>query len=179
MSNQINNEDKNGKGLLNIVIGLIIGVIAVTTYFKASDFIEEKRIEEKILQQDIEKYNNTNDKQPNQDIPDGEPTDLPPYKGNSSVTINKDGISVEINNDISQATDSGNNTWNGKELIGLEEAKTIALETVGGGDIIYQEEDIYDIEDTPTYDFKIKNGNKEYEIEIDALTGAVIDYDID
>lgn len=89
----------------------------------------------------------------------GEPTDLPIY-----------------NEDILQE-DENYYTW--REIISLEDAQKIAIEAVGGGHIIFYEEDIYDLDDNPTYDFKIKNGNKIYEVEVDALTGDIIDFDID
>ena len=155
-------QKSNNKGFLNIILGLIIGVVLVTGYFKVSNFLEARKIDKRVLENNINKYN----------ISTGEPTDLPPYKGNDNTTTNN---TTNNNNNVT----TNGNSWNGKTLIGIEEAKKIAIDTIGGGEVIYQEEDIYDIEDLPTYDFKIKNGNKVYEIEIDALTGAVLDYDID
>ncbi|WP_250278188.1 stalk domain-containing protein [[Clostridium] colinum] len=107
-------------------------------------------------------YINTNDNVNNS----GEPTDLPPVNNNS--TPNKQG-----------ATSSSNNSWKGKKLISIETAKNAAIKAVGGGNVISQESDINDNDDLPTYDFKISKNNKIYEVEVNALTGQVKDFDID
>lgn len=96
----------------------------------------------------------------------GEPTDLPPT--NSGATTPAPTPSV-----------NNGGSWNGKKLISIETAKAAAIKAVGGGSVILQEADIYEIDDIPTYDFKIQKGNKIYEVEINALTGAVKDFDID
>lgn len=79
----------------------------------------------------------------------------------------------------SQTLPNNGNSWNGKNLVGIEAAKSAAIKAAGGGSVIWQEEDIYDYDDMPTYDFKIKNGYRIYEVEINALTGRVKDFDID
>lgn len=79
----------------------------------------------------------------------------------------------------SQTLPNNGNSWNGKNLVGIETAKRAAIKAAGGGSVIWQEEDIYDYDDMPTYDFKIKNGYRIYEVEINALTGGVKDFDID
>ncbi len=93
----------------------------------------------------------------------GEPTDLPTSNGGATTLP------------------SANNgqSWNGQKLISIETAKSAAIKAAGGGSVVWQEADIYEDDDLPTYDFKIKNGNKEYEVEINALTGKVVDFDID
>ena len=151
MNNQNNNKNNN-KTFLGIVVGVII-VVAVVLSFKASGFLEERKIQKIIQENNMAIYNE--DVNNNQNT--GEPTDIPPVDSNATSA----------------------NTWNGNTLISLEEAKEIAIDIVGGGDIISQEEDIYDLEDTPTYNFQIKKGAKVYEIEVNALDGTVSDFDID
>ncbi len=90
----------------------------------------------------------------------GEPTDLPATNGGNTTTNN-------------------NGTWNGQKLISIETAKNAAIKAVSGGSVIWQESDIDDDDDLPTYDFKIKKDNKIYEVEVNALNGSVIDFDID
>ena len=43
MSNQNIEPKNNNKGFLNIIFGLVIGVVLVTGYFKVSDFLEERK----------------------------------------------------------------------------------------------------------------------------------------
>ncbi|WP_422484981.1 PepSY domain-containing protein [Gudongella sp. DL1XJH-153] len=57
--------------------------------------------------------------------------------------------------------------------ISIEEAKAIALERVGGGIITEFESDDYEFE------IEIKYDGKEYEIEIDAYTGYIIDFEVE
>ena len=70
-------------------------------------------------------------------------------------------------------------TWNGQKLVSIQTAKNAAIKAVGGGTVIWQESDIYDYDDIPDYEFKIMKNNRVYEVEINALNGQVIDFDID
>lgn len=185
MTDQNNDESKNSKGIFNIIIGVVIGVALVTGYFKVNEFLEERKMENKILENNTQVYSDNQQDIQSTEIINGEPTDLPPYQGNNDTT-NGDLLVQQspVNNVTTEQppinnSEANGSTWNGKALIGLEKAKQVAINTVGGGDVIYHEEDIYDIDDAPTYDFKIKKGTKVYELEIDALTGEVNDYDID
>ena len=157
-----NNDPKSNKMIIGIIIGIAVALVAVFVINKFTNFMEERQIQGRIQENNMAIYNQKTN-QVDENL--GEPTDLPLYQGGEQTA----GV---------QQTQQGN-TWNGKTLIDIEEAKKIAIETVGGGDVIFQEEDIYDLDDNPTYDFKIKNGNKIYEVEMDALTGSVIDFDID
>ncbi len=185
MSDQNSSESKNSKGIFNIIIGVVIGVALVTGYFKVNEILEERKMENKILENNAQVYSDNQQNIQSTEITNGEPTDLPPYQGNNNTT-NGDLLVQQptVNNVITEQqpinnTGANGSTWNGKSLIGLEKAKQVAINTVGGGEVIYHEEDIYDIDDAPTYDFKIKKGTRVYEVEIDALTGVVNDYDID
>lgn len=60
-----------------------------------------------------------------------------------------------------------------RERISADEAKAIALELTGGGRIT-------DFElDDDEYEIEIRANGKEYEIEIDAYTGKVLDFDVE
>ena len=70
------------------------------------------------------------------------------------------------------------------EAISLDEAQEIALKTIDGkvtkannGYLIKCELDIDD--GIQKYEVEIKNGNIEYEIDIDAITGEIIKYEED
>lgn len=93
----------------------------------------------------------------------GEPTDLPTASANQPATL---------------PANSGS-TWNGKNLVSIETAQNAAIKAVGGGIVQWKDADIYDSDDTPTYDFKILKGNQTFEVEVNALNGQVIDFDID
>ncbi|MCI9446427.1 MAG: hypothetical protein HFH36_03355 [Lachnospiraceae bacterium] len=58
------------------------------------------------------------------------------------------------------------------DYIGLEQAKRIALEAVGGGRVVKAE---FDMEDgQPMYEIEIAEGSWEYELEIHAVTGDIL-----
>ncbi|WP_317366609.1 stalk domain-containing protein [uncultured Tyzzerella sp.] len=105
-------------------------------------------------------YINTGNKTPDAN---GEPTDLP-LADTGATTM---------------PTTPNANISNGQKLISMEVAKEAAIKAVGGGSVISQDADIYDDDDIPDYEFKIMKNNKVYEVSINALTGAVIDFDID
>lgn len=104
-----------------------------------------------------------------------EPTDLP--SANSPVTLPSQ-PPVVTSPPVTQPP-VGNGTWNGQKLVSINQAKNAAIKAVGGGNVIWEESDIYEQDDIPTYDFKIKKDNLIYEVEVNALTGVVIDFDID
>ncbi len=101
------------------------------------------------------KNNNTNTN-------NGEPTDIPP-----------------VSNTPSNATTSQKPTNNNTKLISKSKAQQVALNAVGGGSVIWSKDDIYDNDDRPDYEFKIKKGTQIYEVEVDAISGTVRDFDID
>lgn len=59
--------------------------------------------------------------------------------------------------------------------ISIEQAQQIALDRVGEGYLTKSELD-FDDDGITKYEIEIKNGNKEYEIEINADTGEIIKY---
>lgn len=103
----------------------------------------------------------------------GEPTDLPASNGGNNVAppvATPPVATPPVNN---------GNSFNGQKLVSIQTARNAALKAVGGGKVIWEESDIYDIDDLPTYDFKIRNNRRVYEVEVNALDGTVIDFDID
>nr|WP_317359752.1 PepSY domain-containing protein [uncultured Tyzzerella sp.] len=101
----------------------------------------------------------------------GEPTDLPTTNGGATT------LPAPTPSPAPPVNNGG--SWNGQKLVSMETAKNAAIKAVGGGNVIWQEADIYEHDDLPTYDFKIVKDNRTYEVEINALTGQVIDFDID
>lgn len=62
-------------------------------------------------------------------------------------------------------------------LIGIERAKQIALNEVPGGEVVYLREDKDD--GRIIYEGKIIEGHIKYEFDIDAYSGAILDWDKD
>lgn len=104
----------------------------------------------------------------------GEPTDLPTSNG-SVATLPTPTPAPPV---YTPPVNNGS-TWNGQKLVSIQTAKNAAIKAVGGGTVIWQESDIYDYDDIPDYEFKIMKNNRVYEVEINALNGQVIDFDID
>lgn len=75
----------------------------------------------------------------------------------------------------------GGNTGAASGTITLDQAKGIALNHAGlTADAVYFEKAELDYDDgMQIYEVEFKSGNTEYEYEIDAVTGAIIDYDWD
>ena len=109
-----------------------------------------------------------------------EPTDLPATNtttGKTNNTTNK----------------TANSIYDTSSFITEEQAKAAAIEAVGGGTAIYVKEDFYDDDyyyaystgdfsgrdNVPHYEIKVQYDNRIYEVEINAKTGSVIDFDID
>lgn len=97
-----------------------------------------------------------------------------PTKHNAAVTSD----STAQNTDSTAVDTKGNNSsQNTSSFIGKSKAKSIAKNKVGGGKVSYC---VLDYDDgVAEYEVKIIKGNYEYEMEIDALTGDIRDYDKD
>ena len=69
---------------------------------------------------------------------------------------------------------------NNQKFIGIEKAKSIALNKFGGK-VIAAKPDLYDddFDHIPSYEIKVANGYKIYEVDVDAVTGAIISFDLD
>lgn len=108
----------------------------------------------------------------NSNVGNGEPTDLPQSGGN----VNNTPAPAPAPTPAPTPAPAPNN---GSKLIGMEAAKSAAIKAVGGGRIIASKADIYDMDDLPKYEFKISHNNRIYEVDVNALTGAVVDFDLD
>lgn len=102
----------------------------------------------------------------------GNPTDLPIINNNIPTTPN-------VIPNTPNVVPNANTIFNGMKIISEQQAKDIALKSVGGGTIIYTHADLYDQDDIPDYEIKIRNGYRIYEVEVNALTGIVTDVDLD
>lgn len=96
----------------------------------------------------------------------------------TSVSVNpNDPMDLPLANTSTNNTISNTSNTSSNKYITLEQAKNEAIKAVGGGNIIYSKYDLYDR--TPNYDFKVMNNGRLYEVEVDAITGAIIDFEID
>ena len=91
---------------------------------------------------------------------------------------NNDHEDIESNKDN---LDTGNDSSNllEKRIISVEEARRIALSLTGGGTIKSVNLDDDDDDDEAEYEIEIIKDGIEYEIEIDAYTGRILDFDKD
>lgn len=101
----------------------------------------------------------------------GEPTDLP-------ITPNNNANS---NNAVTLPSNQVTNNQAGQSYISVDKARAIALQKSGGGTVLVEkfksDYDDDDYEDESVYFFKIKNVNTIYIIEVDALTGVVVEFE--
>ncbi|MDB0440276.1 cell surface protein [Clostridioides difficile] len=70
---------------------------------------------------------------------------------------------------------SDSNSNNNNSIISIEKAKSIMLDKVPGGKIVKFEYD----EDDKEYEGEIIKGNNEYDITISAITGKILEYEVD
>ena len=71
------------------------------------------------------------------------------------------------------------NIKNNKQLIGEVRAREIALDLVNGKIVEFKLDDYDDDDDDPKYEIEIISNGYEYEIEIDAYTGKVLEFEKD
>ena len=103
--------------------------------------------------------------------------------GEYEIEIKYDGYEYELEIDaytgeiLEFERDDDYQGSNGSEptVIGRDRAIAIAKERVGGGTVVEFEYD----RDDGEYEIEIKYNGKEYEIEIDAYTGEILDFEID
>ncbi len=84
---------------------------------------------------------------------------------------------LNLNDFVEIDDDDDRPLLSGQQYIGEEKAKEIALGQVPNGEIVKIHLDMDD--GTAEYDLELIKGNHKYDIEIDALTGAITGYDID
>lgn len=101
----------------------------------------------------------------------------------NNQTTNPDNNQNSTDNNQNNTNNNGNNNNNNnvnnptQTTISASEAQNIALNQVGGGYLTKCELDHDD--GLTVYEIEIKNGNKEYDVEINAATGEIIKYEID
>lgn len=91
------------------------------------------------------------------------------YVGNHT---NDDTNSTNQNN---TSNTNGNTNTNTQATITAEQAQQKAMDRVGGGYLVKCELDQDD--GVLKYEIEIKNGNKEYDVDVDANTGEIIKFD--
>lgn len=91
------------------------------------------------------------------------------YVGNHT---NDDTNSTNQNN---TSNTKGNTNTNTQATITAEQAQQKAMDRVGGGYLVKCELDHDD--GVLKYEIEIKNGNKEYDVDVDANTGEIIKFD--
>lgn len=94
------------------------------------------------------------------------------YVGND--TSNKTNGNANSNNENNNSNTNGNTNTNTQATITAEQAQQKAMERVGGGYLVKCELDHDD--GVLKYEIEIKNGNKEYDVDIDANTGEVLKF---
>lgn len=94
------------------------------------------------------------------------------YVGND--TSNNTNGNVNSNNENNNSNTNGNTNTNTQATITAEQAQQKAMERVGGGYLVKCELDHDD--GVLKYEIEIKNGNKEYDVDIDANTGEVLKF---
>ncbi|NMS89597.1 cell surface protein [Clostridioides difficile] len=90
-------------------------------------------------------------------------------------------VDIDMDNDSDDDFDDNDNNHNNSNtndnnsIIGAEKAKSIMMDKVPGGKIVKFEYD----EDDKEYEGEIIKGNTEYEITINAITGKILEFEID
>ena len=105
-----------------------------------------------------------------------------------NITINsRGGATLEEPTDLPIANQPANKVpapapapAQGQKFIGAEKAKQIAVNKFGGKVIAF-EPDLYDddFDHIPSYEIKVRNGYKVYEVDVNAITGEIISFDLD
>lgn len=78
-------------------------------------------------------------------------------------------------NQTNNSNTNGNTNTNTQATITAEQAQQKAMDRVGGGYLVKCELDQDD--GVLKYEIEIKNGNKEYDVDVDANTGEIIKFD--
>ena len=89
------------------------------------------------------------------------------------LSISEEEIDREDDREETKEEQSKATTETGSESIGMDEAVQIAKDKVGGGDVTDKEFD----KDDNDYEIEIVHEGSEYDVEINAATGAVKDFD--
>lgn len=97
-------------------------------------------------------------------------------KTGSGISVKKQGSVISSSKTV-PSTNSQKTATSSKNTIGAERAKQIALNKVPDGEVIYLKQDRDD--GKTIYEGKIIKGTTEYEFDIDAYSGVVLNWDVD
>lgn len=152
---------KNNSIKILVIITIILTIAIVGVSARLISLEREKRD-----QQDIIDNNNPPEKPNDPDVSkppiDKDPTPDPPIEEKPTPKPPKDDDKVIVPS----------------KYISKDEAIAIALKRVGSGARLVEIESDLD-DNPPKYEIELILGNYEYEIEIHAITGAIIDFDKD
>lgn len=93
------------------------------------------------------------------------------------LKVEKDDDYVPANSNTTDQTNQ-NNTQNNTQIT-AEKAQEIAMNRVGTGTLVKCELDFDDDTQKYKYEIEIKDGRVEYDLEIDAVSGEIIQYEQD
>lgn len=100
---------------------------------------------------------------------------------NDGTILKKERDKDYVSNTATNTNDNTNNTTSNQtttnNIISNEEAQNIALNKTGGGYLVKCELDHDD--NMMVYEIEVKNGNYEYEIDINASNGEILKYEQD
>ena len=102
------------------------------------------------------------------------------YKGNVEYDYEidaKTGKILEKDTDIENYTIPTKQTKNNNAYIGVEKAKAIALKDAGLGSATFTKAKLDTDDGIKIYDIEFRSGNMEYDYEIDAKTGTILEKD--
>lgn len=109
-----------------------------------------------------------------------QPTDNGQQVGNSDQPSIEPSVNTESTTQATQAaTESAAQNNNDDDVIGVDSAKSIALNHAGVSDASFTKAYLDYDDGIRVYDIEFTAGNKEYDYEINAHTGAIIDRDVD
>lgn len=115
----------------------------------------------------------------NDDFDDRAEYDVKILNNNSIYEMEIDAITGQITEYEIEVQNSNTNNTGGSVNITSKEAEEIALNKVGGGSIYKTEFDQGDRNDNPEYEIELRNGNKFYEITVDAITGQIVEFELE
>ncbi|MCC0660500.1 cell wall-binding repeat-containing protein [Clostridioides sp. ZZV14-6154] len=91
------------------------------------------------------------------------------------IDMDDDSDDNDYDDSDNNQNNSDSNANNNKSIISIEKAKSIMLNKVPGGKIVKFEYD----EDDKEYEGEIIKGSNEYDITISAITGKILEYEVD
>ena len=96
----------------------------------------------------------------------------------TGAIIKKEVEAIKNSSSRNSSTSSNSNS-NNNSYIGVDKAKSIALNHAGVSDVIFEKAKLDRDDGKTIYEIEFYKDNIEYGYEIDAISGKIIDYDID